>query len=300
MQVFQRQKGFTIVELLIVIVVIGILAAITITAFNGVQQKARGASASTAATTAKEKILAYQVDNGVFPLTGNLAAAGVSNNGSIVYQYTSDGSTFCVTASNTTISYYASSTTNTASGVCAGQTNPAATGFNVGYDFTGSNYTPTATSPNLTASAISVNAAANMNLTTYGSGYSTAPALSIVLNNSGSTDAASAISTGSYWTLTLTPGSGKTMSLSNLAFTIARGGGATPRGVVIRSSADNYTANLYSQDAATARPTLSSVSVDLSSIASTTSAVTFRFYVYTPSNSQSVDFDDIYFTGSTQ
>jgi prepilin-type N-terminal cleavage/methylation domain-containing protein len=36
----QKQKGFTIVELLIVIVVIGILAAITIVAFNGVQKRA--------------------------------------------------------------------------------------------------------------------------------------------------------------------------------------------------------------------------------------------------------------------
>jgi len=36
----QISRGFTIVELLIVIVVIGILAAITIVAFNGVQQKA--------------------------------------------------------------------------------------------------------------------------------------------------------------------------------------------------------------------------------------------------------------------
>lgn len=35
------QKGFTIVELLIVIVVIGILAAITVVAYNGVQSKAR-------------------------------------------------------------------------------------------------------------------------------------------------------------------------------------------------------------------------------------------------------------------
>ncbi len=36
-----NHTGFTIVELLIVIVVIGILAAITIVAFNGVQSKAR-------------------------------------------------------------------------------------------------------------------------------------------------------------------------------------------------------------------------------------------------------------------
>lgn len=40
-----RSNGFTIVELLIVIVVIGILAAITIVAYNGVQEKARMAAA---------------------------------------------------------------------------------------------------------------------------------------------------------------------------------------------------------------------------------------------------------------
>ena len=35
------QRGFTIVELLIVIVVIGILAAITVVAYTGIQQRAR-------------------------------------------------------------------------------------------------------------------------------------------------------------------------------------------------------------------------------------------------------------------
>ena len=36
----KQQHGFTIVELLIVIVVIGILAAITIVAYNGIQNRA--------------------------------------------------------------------------------------------------------------------------------------------------------------------------------------------------------------------------------------------------------------------
>lgn len=44
MNMWAKQKGFTIVELLIVIVIIGILAAITIVAYNGIQDRARVAA----------------------------------------------------------------------------------------------------------------------------------------------------------------------------------------------------------------------------------------------------------------
>lgn len=53
----KRQGGFTIVELLIVIVVIGILAAITIVAYNGIQERARLASAQAFATQLKRQYL---------------------------------------------------------------------------------------------------------------------------------------------------------------------------------------------------------------------------------------------------
>ena len=62
-----KSKGFTIVELLIVIVVIAILAAITIVAYNGIQQRAHTSSAKTAASSLRKKIEAYAAFNNAYP-----------------------------------------------------------------------------------------------------------------------------------------------------------------------------------------------------------------------------------------
>ena len=48
----RSSPAFTIVELLIVIVVIAILAAITIVAYNGIQDRARASAASAALSSA--------------------------------------------------------------------------------------------------------------------------------------------------------------------------------------------------------------------------------------------------------
>lgn len=60
-------QGFTIVELLIVIVVIGILAAITIVAYNGVQAKARNTQTISSTNAYVKALKLYAVDNGVYP-----------------------------------------------------------------------------------------------------------------------------------------------------------------------------------------------------------------------------------------
>ena len=65
-----KQRGFTIVELLIVIVVIGILAAITIVAYNGVQQRASNASRISAAKNIMSAIKAYKATYETYPLSG--------------------------------------------------------------------------------------------------------------------------------------------------------------------------------------------------------------------------------------
>lgn len=63
----QSQSGFTIVELLIVIVVIGILAAITIVAFNGVQQRAHDASRQSDLAQARKQIAVYKAQHDSLP-----------------------------------------------------------------------------------------------------------------------------------------------------------------------------------------------------------------------------------------
>ena len=64
---FMKYKGFTIVELLIVIVVIAILAAITIVAFNGIQQQAANNKTIAAANTWVKALKLYKTDNGRWP-----------------------------------------------------------------------------------------------------------------------------------------------------------------------------------------------------------------------------------------
>lgn len=69
-----KQRGFTIVELLIVIVVIGILAAITIVAFNGVQARAADAQKAMIASTVQKSLENYFTLNSSYPGTSSLGS----------------------------------------------------------------------------------------------------------------------------------------------------------------------------------------------------------------------------------
>jgi prepilin-type N-terminal cleavage/methylation domain-containing protein len=70
-----KQQGFTIVELLIVIVVIAILAAITIVAYNGVQNRAKATSGQELAAQVAKKAELFNTVKSTYPTFGELTAA---------------------------------------------------------------------------------------------------------------------------------------------------------------------------------------------------------------------------------
>lgn len=64
-----KNTGFTIVELLIVIVIIGVLAGITVVAFNGIQERARNARYASAIDSYTKALTAYKGEFGEYPST---------------------------------------------------------------------------------------------------------------------------------------------------------------------------------------------------------------------------------------
>lgn len=68
----RNNKGFTIVELLIVIVVIGILAALVITTFAGIQERARNTERETDIKAIHGHLETFYADNGYYPALADI------------------------------------------------------------------------------------------------------------------------------------------------------------------------------------------------------------------------------------
>jgi len=101
----RKTHGFTIVELLIVIVVIAILAAITIVAYTGIQDGARQSSLQSSASQAAKKIANYAVDNlDRYPQdeAAFITATSISDTSDIDYVYlvSPDRTHYCISATN--------------------------------------------------------------------------------------------------------------------------------------------------------------------------------------------------------
>lgn len=85
-----KRDGFTIVELLIVIVIIAILAAITIVAYNGIQNKARNSIREQDMKVIAKALELYYVDNGYYPSIDTYTLGSTAINSA--WSTTADGS----------------------------------------------------------------------------------------------------------------------------------------------------------------------------------------------------------------
>lgn len=70
-----NQKGFTIVELLIVIIVIGILATLVLVTFTGIQQSARNTQRQTDIKAVASHLETYNAKNSYYPEQSDLNTA---------------------------------------------------------------------------------------------------------------------------------------------------------------------------------------------------------------------------------
>lgn len=68
----RKQSGFTIVELLIVIIVIGILATLVLVTFTGVQQKARNTQRQTDIKAVASHLETYNAEKSYYPMIGDV------------------------------------------------------------------------------------------------------------------------------------------------------------------------------------------------------------------------------------
>ncbi len=100
-----NQKGFTIIELLVVIVIIGILVALTLPNLFSAQARGRDADRKNELKNVKQKLETYFGDNGQYPadFAAAQADAGVTAEETTgpkndAYTYTSDGDTYTITA----------------------------------------------------------------------------------------------------------------------------------------------------------------------------------------------------------
>lgn len=131
----KTQQGFTIVELLIVIVVIAILAAITIVAYNGIQARAKTSSANQAATQVAKKAELYNADDTTsasgYPVSGSILTGAASTT---TYQVT--GVTFgtpAASATPSTLVYQKCGHTGTTTTPTTAASITVTTGAKIGY-----------------------------------------------------------------------------------------------------------------------------------------------------------------------
>lgn len=114
-----KSSGFTIVELLIVIVVISILAAVSFVAYRGIQERAREASLTAHLRGAAQSIESYAAQHDKLPVDLSETTISKSNDVDLEYSARADG-TFCLTGTIKNLSMKIDRGSTPTKGACPG------------------------------------------------------------------------------------------------------------------------------------------------------------------------------------
>lgn len=96
----KNDEGFTLVELLIVIVILGILAAVVVFAVGGITDRGQENACKVGRRTLETAVEAYYADSGVYPASATVLSPGFIKE--VPADWSVSGSS--VTASGTTCS----------------------------------------------------------------------------------------------------------------------------------------------------------------------------------------------------
>jgi hypothetical protein len=191
-------------------------------------------------------------------------------------------------------------------GLCAAFSSPAHADVLLRYSFStvgnvenlkgfGDGFQPTEKDPNVVATSISLfNLGLTMQVSKAAPAPADAPFLRIIRNNVASTDRRSAVTTNALINLAIH--CTKPIKLASLDFDVA-GGPDGPSGYVVFSERNIGPDGWAAADVTTSHPTYTHVSIAINELLTPSGGEDFRFYMYGPTPSSWVDFDNIVFTG---
>lgn len=120
-----KQKGFTIVELLVVIVILGILAALIAVSYTGITRQALASTLQADLKQAATQIEIYMTENGSYPAEDSEFIDNLSKSSGTTYEYILEDGVYhlnATTSSDATIEYYATNGTLVVAGSYSGAT----------------------------------------------------------------------------------------------------------------------------------------------------------------------------------